>query len=555
MDGRERVDEASTVGRRGLRSRVPLLLALTAGPAAVEAAVLSWTANRSALGMAPQAAAANPFGVFHDLRWVFVYHDSWLSFTVALLAAIVVRTLLTVAIVIVAWPPERPRPAVRRLAGTGLAVTAATAFALAPWTSITVAAGATALSWFSIGAVLALLVLALLLQRGPMTGAWWRGLPPPGAVLWAAVTFGALTVGGMVVGLGPGWAAVPLAAAAGAVNAPLWQALVASAVLGRSRLPRLPTVPVVVVVLLLALAGSGLLARSGSRAAARPPPALVQRDGDVAPEQALLYVGGYDSRYDGSTGHLPDPAGRATLPVRRFSYAGLDRQGQPLPYSPADTHQPLTRSAELLAAQVIEVRRRTDRPVALLAHSEGTLVVRAYLDDGPHPDVDAVALLSPLPQPARVYYPPARARAGWGIATGWQLRIIFGVVATTGGSDLGSDNPFARSLLDEAPRYRDRMLQPVADVRMIAFLPLVDALTNPPGPDPRIPVVVVPERHAMDYGRARTQRLLIAFLDGRSPDPGGDGGYRALRAAGAAWQAPSLAFSLNPVWQTRPSPS
>ncbi|WP_159079227.1 hypothetical protein [Plantactinospora sp. BC1] len=533
---------------------MPLLLALTAGPAAIEAAVLSWTANPSALGMAPQAAAANPFGIFHDLRWVFVYHNSWLSFAVALLAAIVVRTLLTVAIVVVAWPPERPRPPVRRLAGTGLVVTAATVFALAPWTAITVAAGATALSWFSVGTVLALFVLALVLQRGPMTGVWWRGLPPPWTVLWAAATFAALTVGALVVGVGPDWAAVPLATAAGAVNAPLWRALVASAVLGRSRLPRLPTVPVVVVVLLLALAGSGLLARSGSRAAARPPPALVQRDGDLAPKQALLYVGGYDSRYDGSTGQLPDPAGRTSLPVHRFSYAGLDRQGRPLPYSPADTHQPLTRSAQLLAGQVIEVRRRTGRSVALLAHSQGTLVVRAYLDDDPHPDVDAVALLSPLPQPARVYYPPAGARTGWGIATGWQLRIIFAVVARIGGSDLGSDKPFARSLLDEAPRYRDRMLHPVADVRMIAFLPLIDAITNPPGPDPRIPVVIVPERHAMDYGRARTQRLLIAFLDGHSPRRGGDGGYRALRAAGAAWQAPSLAFSLNPVWQTRPAP-
>ncbi|MEQ4300077.1 hypothetical protein ABNF97_01575 [Plantactinospora sp. B6F1] len=546
--------EASGVGRRGPRGRVPLLLALTAGPAAIEAAVLGWTANRSALGMAPQAGAANPFGVFHDLRWVFVYHDSWLSFTLALLAAIVVRTLFTVALVVVAWPPQRPRPPVRRLARTGLAVTAATAVALAPWTAIAVAAGATALSWFSVGTVLALFVLAMVLQRGPMTGAWWRGLPPPGAVLWAAATFGALTVGAMVVGLGPGWAAVPLAAAAGAVNAPLWRALVASAVLGRSRLPRVPTVPAVVVVLLLALAGSGLLARSGSGAAARPPPALVQRDGDLAPEQALLYVGGYDSRYDGTTGHLPDPAGRPSLPLHRFSYAGLDREGRPLPYSPADTHQALTRSARLLAAQVIEVRRRTGRPVALLAHSQGTLVVRAYLDDDPHPDVDAVALLSPLPQPARVYYPAAGARTGWGIATGWQLRIIFAVVTRTGGSDLGSDTPFARSLLDEAPRYRNRMLDPVAGVRMIAFLPLLDALTNPPGPEPRIPVVIVPERHAMDYGRARTQRLLVAFLHGTPPGPGGDGGYRALRAAGAAWQAPSLVFSLNPVWQTHPAP-
>jgi hypothetical protein len=531
-------------------------VALTAGPAAIEAAVLSWCGNRSALELAPQAGAPNPFGVFHDLRWIFVYHDSWLTFTAAILALIAIRTLLTVAIVITAWPPDWPRPSLCRLTGTGLTVTAATAVALAPWTTITVAAGVTALSWFSIGALLAVFALALVLQRGPMTGAWWRGLPPLAAMGWMAAVFLTLTLGSLVVGLVADWAVVPVAAAAGAANAPLWRGLVRTAVVAHPRLPRVPVAPIVVVLLLLALAASGRLARSGSEAAARPPPPLVLRDGAHAPRQALLYVGGYDSRYDGRTGYQADPAGRDELPVLRFSYRGIDGQGRPLPYTAAGTHQSLALSASLLATQVADVRRRTGRPVALLGHSEGSLVVRTYLETHPHPDIDAVVLLSPLPQPARVYYPPRSATAGWGIATGWQLRIIFAVVERIGGSGINSDDPFVRSLLDDAPWYRDRMLCPVPGTRMIAFLPLLDAITDPPGPEPKISFVVVPERHAMDYGRAATQRSLIAFLNGEPPAPPRSGLYRTIRAAAAGWQAPSLSPGLNPAWRAvRPDTS
>lgn len=542
-----RVAEADS-GRRRVPPRTPLLLALTAGPAAAEAAILAVLGDRAAVGRAAQVTAPSPFGVFHDLRWVFVYHDSWLAFAAELLGAVAVRTLLGVAIVVLVWPAERSRPPMRRLVRTNLVVTVVSAVALAPWTAVTVAAGVTALSWFAIGAMLAVLVLAPVLHRGPMTGAWWRGLPPPASVLWVVVTFAALTGTAVLVELAPGWARVPVATAAGALNAPLWRALVRSAVLDGSWLPRVPTVPVALVLLLAALAGSGVLARSGSAGAGRPPPPLLLRDG-ARPEHTVVYVGGYDSRYDGNTGYATDPAGRYPMPVQRFSYAGLDDSGRPRPYTAADTHQPLTRSAELLAAQVAEVHRRTGRPVALLGHSEGSLVVRTYLARHPYSGVEAVALLSPLPQPARVYYPPGDARTGWGIATGWQLRIIFAAVARSGGAGISTDDAFVRSLLDAGPRYHYRMLCPVPGVRMIAFLPLLDAITDPPGPEPRIPVVVVPERHAMDYGRAVTQRRLVAFLRGEPPDPTGYRGYRLLRAAGSAWQAPSLSPGLNPRWR------
>lgn len=532
-----------------------VLLALTAGPAAAEAALLLWAGNRAALALAPQAGAPVPVGVFHDLRWVLVYHDSWTTFALALLGAVALRTVLGTATVLAAWPPETPRPCPRRLAGTTLIATAVSLAALAPWAAVTVAAGVTALSWFSVGATIAVLALALALARAPVTGTWWRGLPPPAALAWTVAAFVVATLGALAVGLSPGWAAVPLAAVAGAANAPIWRGLVRAVARTRPRAPRLPLVPAVVLLLLLALAGSGALARSGSRNAARPPPALVLRDGAPAPGQALVYVGGYDSTYDGGIGYAPDPAARPVLPVTRFSYAGIDERGRPLPYGPASTHQSLERSADLLARQVADVRRRTGRPVAVLGHSEGTLVVRAYLERRPTPEVQGAILLSPLPQPGRVHYPPPHANGGWGLATGWLLRGIFSVIQSNGGTGISSDQPFVRSLLDGGDRYRDRVLCPVPGIRMIAFLPVLDAIADPPGPEPGIPVVVVPERHAMDYGRASVQRRIVAFLNGAPPPAPRTGSYRAVRAAAAAWQAPSLAPGLNPAWRDPPAPA
>jgi hypothetical protein len=56
------------------------LLALTVASSVVEAALLWVFGVTSALALAPQASAPAPFATFHDLRFLFVYHDSWVSF-------------------------------------------------------------------------------------------------------------------------------------------------------------------------------------------------------------------------------------------------------------------------------------------------------------------------------------------------------------------------------------------------------------------------------------------------------------------------------------------
>jgi hypothetical protein len=372
-------------------------------------------------------------------------------------------------------------------------------------------------------------------------------VPPRAALAWGVAGFAALTVDAVVLDATPGPWTVPVSAALGALNGGLWLGLVAVTVRTSPRLSRVPVAPAVMALTLGSIAAMSGFAPLGSAAAAQPPPPLAGH-GLRAPDQALVFVGGYDSTYDGRPF-------RRGLPLTPFSYRGMDGQGQPLPYAAASTHQSLAVSARRVAAQVAAVHARTRRRVALIAQSEGTLVVRAYLETFPHPDVEATVLLSPLPQPARGYYPPPRARSGWGVATGWQLRAIIAVVRATSGARLSVDEPFIRSLLDDGLLYRDRMLCPVPGIRMIAFMPTDSAIADPPADPPSIVVVQVPGLHGTLYGRPDVQRRVVAFLDRDDPTAVSVGYYPLVQRAAVAWQAPALRPGLNSVWRPGRAPA
>ena len=81
------------VGER-LRNHRSLVVVCTAA-AVVEAILVSAFAPTSSLGLATQVSAPPPFGVFHDLRWIVVYHQSWIGLAGELLAFLVIRSLLT----------------------------------------------------------------------------------------------------------------------------------------------------------------------------------------------------------------------------------------------------------------------------------------------------------------------------------------------------------------------------------------------------------------------------------------------------------------------------
>jgi hypothetical protein len=388
-----------------------------------------------------------------------------------------------------------------------------------------------------IGELVPFMVLAVAMARGPVDPGWWRrppGLAPTG---WTLLLILVATAGGMLVAFTPGWWVIPVAGAAAVANAFVWQRLVAAARRPVVRLSRAPVAALLAVLVFGALALSGTAATFASSTV-----------GDVTgaaqafqvPSVSVMYVGGYDSAFNGA----------AVAPtVGVFSYRGLDQHGQPLPYDAVDTHQSVDRSARLLAEEVNAFHQRTGRPVALVAESEGTVVVRDYLDTQPHANVTTAVMMSPLVRPGRIYYPPPDAAAGWGLAGGWELRGLLWLVRLTNDSQISPDEPFVRSILNRAPLYRDRMLCPVAGVRMVAFLPTAEAAVVPPELHAEIPVLEIPGVHASLGSRADVQAQVHAFLAGSPPSDHESGpGYALIQKAAAAWQAPALLIRLNPAW-------
>lgn len=526
-----------------MRVRVLLVLLLTSGPAMTEAAVLKAMGFVAALGLSPAATAPVPYGIFHDMRWVFVYHASWGAFAGEMTGMVAVRSLLDTAIIALVWPREKTRPLVRTLYAQNLIFTAAAVVVLSPWVCVSIAASGTSLSWFILGELLPVAILAMVLSRGRLTPDWWSGLPPLRAAGWSLAAFVSLTVGALIVGLAPGWWAVPVAGIAGAANAGLWWRLARAVLLARR--PRVPALaaPLAVVITVGAVLSMSVLVGFGSGGKGTGQEDPFRSPASGRGRAVVLYVGGYESSYDGSSPIVTSPG----LIYEQFSYRGLDRRHLPRAYGPSATYQSLSRSARLLAAQVRALYGRTGHPVAIVAESEGTLVARTYIDRYPHRRVDALVFLSPLVRPGRVYLPPAGAQ-GWGVVAGWELRAMFMLVRLAGGPQVSPDQPFVRSLLDHAPEYRNGMMCPVPGIRSVAFLPFASAAVVPPGPLSDIPVVEVTGFHGSLSSREGIRRDIIGFLGGGRAPASRAAGYRLARYAAVAWETPALGLAVNPAW-------
>ncbi|HYZ38803.1 MAG TPA: hypothetical protein VE673_19160 [Pseudonocardiaceae bacterium] len=524
-----------------------LLFLVCGGLAVAEAIGLQLVGFRSALPLAPQASAPATFGVYHDLRWVFTYSWSWLSVVWQLAALVVFRTAVTVTLIRLSWPVGQAMPPWPRLMRRNLAATVLSVVTLSPWAAIAFAAQAVAFSWFMIFSIVAAGVTVLVLPLA-VTGRWWRRLVLWRSAGWAAVAWLAISVEALAVSVSPSWIAVATAFAGGLLNAVVWLGLVATLVHAGEPAHARPLAPIAIVaVLAVFLVGLGY-----AMPAEATPPYRHHLHPSAAPgARPVLYVAGFDSSYDGEPFSLFDTD---RLQSWHYSYRGLGLAG-PLAYDKVWTHQAVPLSADKLAAQVDWLAARTGGPVTVIAESEGTLVARGYFATHPSPPVDYYIMVSPLPRPARVYYPPA-GHGGYGLAAGWETRALLRILHLQNPHfTAGADMPFTRSVVNNAALFRPNMLCPVpSHVRTVAFIPFAGATVVYHGPVSHVPWTALPGYHASLLHRSivthdierliTTGQLTIHHQSTLA--------FRAIYGASAAWQAPALPLSLRPSWHTPP---
>lgn len=524
------------------------MLLLGAGLAFVEALTLQAFGQESSVALAPHVSAPPPFGLFHDLRFLLVFHRHWWEFGLELLGVVVFRTLIVAGAAFLAWPEtlDRPRPTelLRRAAagvGVGLVV-------LTPAVVLLFGASAVSLSWLLLAGVPNLVVAAVLTHHvGIAPDPMWR-LPRWETVGWTLLEFILLSLAAAAVVLGPSWLWPVTAAVAGWGNAWVWRRIVANLAPSAPR-GRVPWTPVLVIsyaaLILVGLVLLGAGVGPGPGLGSGSPPAA-QRSGRSPVLLALGFNSSWDGRAQLDLG--------ADLLVWRYSYRGLDPNDRPLSYSKADTHQSLRVLSDDMAAEVGALSAATGRRVALVASSEGTVVARTFLGRYPDAPVGRVVFLSPLARPATVYY-PVPGQDGWGLAAGWGLRGLIAVVGRFFDNPLNADMPFLRSIVDHAPALRDGMLCAIRGEDEVGFTPIAGvsfAPVDPPVPQLRMQVV-----NGFHGAAVRPEEIapILADLIGRDSlprEPAWAPFTTALRAAAAAWHMPELPMRLNPGWRPLP---
>lgn len=533
----------------GLFSR-RLLLLVCVGPNLLEAALLLWRGPASGLSLAPQATAVVPFGVFHDLRWLSVYHDSWLSFVLEAVGLVLARGVVTGIMIKEAWPDGRPRPNLTRLITRGTAFTAATALLLVPWVLVLFSLAVVSISWLFFAAVPSVVAIALLVHQVAISRDWWRRAPAPRALGWVALTFIVQTLASLTLSAAPKALALPVAGLTGLFNAWAWYGLV-HAVAGRQEPVRFRFVPVVPAGVAgffgIAIGGTILGFASVAQPAAAEPALATSSAVATAPTDAqpVLVANGFGSRFDGrSVAPLPGHYLEWT-----FSYRGLGRNGRPLPYRGADTAKSLPALDRLMAAQVNALHRLTGRSVDIVGESEGALVAKTYLVATPRAPVRDLVMVSPLVDPGRVYYPPTGA-SGYGVAAAAGLQGLSDWLQRVAPVDLSPTDPFLRSIVEDAPQIGSVLSCRVSHVRQFEVLPLADAVASPAPVSSAIPTVVVPAFHGGLIGTTTSDQVIDEMLKGETPSSvtGWTVADRVIRGASAAWQVPTLVAADNPVW-------
>jgi hypothetical protein len=228
--------------------------------------------------------------------------------------------------------------------------------------------------------------------------------------------------------------------------------------------------------------------------------------------------------------------------VQSFSYRGLDRAGNPLPYTPTASNMSLPLLGDRIAAQVWRLHERTGQPVDVVAESEGTLGVYAMLARHPRVPVAAAVLLSPIVAPGQVSYADG---SGLAMVPGSELQGVEWFVGglspfgTSGAQTLiGSVNQVGARFAAQAARHHQ--------LRWMALVPLADAVTLPTCSLPSN-VLVVPALHGSLLGDQTALGMVRDFLTY----------HRVARSAGMRPTAEIVASAAS-AWRiplvTTPSP-
>lgn len=525
---------------RGLRRR-PLLLAVAVAGPLLELALLWWLAPASMLPLAPQVTAPEPLGIFHDLRWLLVYHPSWAAFVVEAIAMLAFRSTVAAVLVSQAWPDEVERPPFARILAPVAVFTAITAALLSPWAAFAFGVGVMSLSWLFFVAIPVTLLVGVFMHHGVVRGPWWCQHPPLRTVGWALLSFVVLTAAGGLLVEVPAALRLPVVAATGLFNAWAWTGIVHGVVCHRPSL-RVPLAPIGVAAL-VAVAAVGTvvgfrLGRPDGDAHAVPAGALDEG-------RPVLVVTGFGTGWDGR----PQERFPGSFEERRFSYRGTARSGRAVGYEAEDTLRSISELVFRMRRQVEAFHAETGRQVSIVAESEGALLAKSYVTAYPDAPVDRLVLLSPLVRPARVYYPP-QGQDGWGVVTSWELRGLSALIRGLTPMEVSTDTELFRSVADNAPVLRSVLACPAPGIDELAVVPVADAVASAELDVGGLRVLSVPAFHGGLLGNPDAQRLVALELAGREAQGSSAWtlGARAVRAMAATWQVPELPLSLNPAW-------
>jgi hypothetical protein len=517
------------------------LVALCVGANLTEVALVMGFDHGARPVLAPQASAIAPFGVFSDLRWVSVYHDSWAGFAGEIVAMLIFRGALTALSVHLAWPGhlERPRPS--QLLWRGIFSTFVAAAFLAPSVALLFGLAVVPVSWLFLAAVPAALLVALIVHPMSISGDWWRRSLSPRALGWVALSFVVLSVSTAVMAGVPSALWPIVAALCGLFNAWAWVGLVHAVV---DRRPAKRVVPVVPAAL-LALVGVAILGTVLGFSHNHPTTSVGTEAAPPAGSggKPLLVVSGYGSTWTGRAKHrIPGDFDEV-----QFSYKGLGPGSRPEPYDSADTVKALSELDEMFIAQVDALHASSGRDVDVVAESEGSLISKTALLADPAAPVSALVVASPLVAPGRVFYPTGGSDE-WGVVSQAGMKLLGSAFQGVAPIDLSPDSTFLASLDHKAPLLGTAMGCPVAGVRQFAFLPLADATVTPPGTKLSYPYVVVPAFHGGLLESAPIEKRIAMVLTNH---PVGDDqllrmAEDAITSASGAWQVPALVTSDYP---------